>query len=176
VLIEAAAELGPMSEGHELQVHAEPARVAGVRDELHRLILNLLENAIRHTPPGTRVRAATRSDGETATLIVEDSGQGIPDDLSARVFERFVRGGRDGGRGSGLGLAIVRSVAESHGGTVRLDHSSLATGQAPGTRFLIELPALADAATESAPAAEELDDDQTSTTTGRTIGRRRSRS
>jgi two-component system OmpR family sensor kinase len=181
VLIEAAAELGPMSEGHELQVRAEPARVTGVRDELHRLILNLLENAIRHTPPGTRVRAATSSDGETVTLVVEDSGPGIPADLSARVFERFVRGGRDGGRGSGLGLAIVRSVAESHGGTVRLAGSSLATAGAPGTRFVIELPAITaepgnGAPAAPVPAADSDGEAQTSTTTGRTIGRRRSRS
>jgi two-component system, OmpR family, sensor kinase len=188
VLIEAAAELGPMAERHELQVHAEPALVAGVRDELHRLILNLLENAMRHTPPGTRVCAATSTDGETVTLVVEDSGPGIPADLSTRVFERFVRGGRDGGRGSGLGLAIVRSVAESHGGTVRLEPSSLATAQAPGTRFHIELPALtADAPLDEEPGAvfpaADLEEpeaeppaDQTSTTTGRTIGRRRNRS
>jgi signal transduction histidine kinase len=181
VLIEAAAELGPMAEGHELQVHAEPAQVAGVRDELHRLILNLLENAIRHTPPGTRVRAATASDRETVTLVVEDSGPGIPANLSSRVFERFVRGGRDGGRGSGLGLAIVRSVAESHGGTVRLDRSTLGSAQSPGTHFFIQLPALEAAQKDTEPAAvvaatEESEDDQTSTTTGRTIGRRRSRS
>jgi two-component system OmpR family sensor kinase len=188
VLIEAASELGPMADRHELQVHAEPAIVAGVRDELHRLILNLLENAIRHTPPGTRVCASTSTDGETVTLVVEDSGPGIPADLSTRVFERFVRGGRDGGRGSGLGLAIVRSVAESHGGTVRLEPSPLATAQAPGTRFYIELPALAaDAPLDEepgalVPAAEleapeaEPPADQTSTTTGRTIGRRRNRS
>jgi two-component system, OmpR family, sensor kinase len=188
VLIEAAAELGPMADRHELQVHAEPALVAGVRDELHRLILNLLENAMRHTPPGTRVCAATSTDGETVTLVVEDSGPGIPADLSTRVFERFVRGGRDGGRGSGLGLAIVRSVAESHGGTVRLEPSALATAQAPGTRFYIELPALAaDAPLDEEPGAlvpaADLEEpaaeppaDQTSTTTGRTIGRRRNRS
>ena len=61
VLVEAASELGPMADRHELSINAEPVVVEGVRDELHRLMLNLLENAVRHTPPGTRVRASTRA-------------------------------------------------------------------------------------------------------------------
>jgi signal transduction histidine kinase len=84
------------------------------------------------------------------------------------VFERFVRGGRDGGRGSGLGLAIVRAVAESHGGTVEMEPPADGTG----TRFVIRMPALV----VPAPAATTPTGDQTSTTTGRTIGRRRNRS
>jgi signal transduction histidine kinase len=165
-LTEAAAELGPMSVDHELSITAEPAVVEGVSDDLHRLALNLLENAIRHTPPGTRIHASTRSRNGHAELVVEDDGPGIPIELRASLFERFVRGGRDGGRGSGLGLAIVRAVAESHGGTVSLEPSMAPSGF--GTRFVIRIPALG----ESEPAPEP----QTSTTTGSTIGRRRSRS
>ena len=189
ILIEAAAELGPVAEGHELSIDAETAHVDGVRDELHRLILNLLENAVRHTPPGTHIRAITRSDGAAVTLVVEDSGPGISPELSSRVFERFVRGGRDGGRGSGLGLAIVRSVAESHGGTVALEPCPLGARGALGTRFAIRLPAsgavvsddVALAGPVVADAAATPDTSgtvrvQTSTTTGRTIGRRRNRS
>jgi len=162
VLIEAAAELGPMAEHHELSICAEPAVVEGVRDELHRLVLNLLENAVRHTPPGTRVSASTTSSDTGAILTVQDEGPGVPPELAHRVFERFVRGGLDGRRGSGLGLAIVRAVAESHGGTVTLQRPATGTG----TRFVIQIPR------GGLPAAE----DQTSTTTGRTIGRRRRRS
>ena len=93
VLTEAAAELGPVAEDHELIIDAEPAVVAGARDDLHRLVLNLLENAIRHTPPGTaRPRVDVAEDGD-AVLIVEDDGPGIPPELRRRVFERFVRGG-----------------------------------------------------------------------------------
>jgi signal transduction histidine kinase len=174
VLIEAAAELGPMADAHDLQISAQPAVVDGVRDELHRLILNLLENCVRHTPPGTRIVATTEVADGDAVLIVEDNGPGIPDELRERAFERFVRGGRDGGKGSGLGLAIVRAVTRSHGGSVEM--LSGATGE--GTRFLIRIPA-AGAAQDS--AAETGDAtltgaDQTSTTTGRTIGRRRNRS
>jgi signal transduction histidine kinase len=136
VLIEAASELGPMGEQHELSIAASPVTVLGVQDELHRLVLNLLENAVRHTPPETRVSASVgAADGE-AVLTVEDDGPGIPPELANRVFERFVRGGRDGGRGSGLGLAIVRAVAQSHGGTVTLERPE----PGPGTRFVIRIP------------------------------------
>jgi two-component system OmpR family sensor kinase len=173
VLIEAAAELGPMAERHGLSISAEPAIVDGVRDELHRLVLNVLENAVRHTPPGTRVEASTRARDGAAVLTVQDSGPGIPAELSQRVFERFVRGGRDGGKGSGLGLAIVRSVAQSHGGTVALETPESGVG----TRFVIRIPTQQVAPTP-APVAEPAENGggQTSTTTGRTIGRRRSRS
>jgi two-component system, OmpR family, sensor kinase len=167
VLIEAASELGPMADRHELSISAEPAIVEGVRDELHRLVLNLLENAIRHTPPGTTVQAASQSRDGQAVVTVQDTGPGIPPELQHRVFERFVRGGRDGGRGSGLGLAIVRSVAQSHGGTVSVETPEGGTG----TRFVIRIPA-AGTALDPAPPTP----DQTSTTTGRTIGRRRNRS
>jgi two-component system OmpR family sensor kinase len=167
VMVEAAAEIGPMGENHELVLHAEPVVVEGVRDELHRLVLNLLENAVRHTPPGTKVQASTLRVGEDALIIDEDDGPGIPAELTERVFERFVRGGRDGGRGSGLGLAIVRSVAQAHGGSVTVQRPE----DGPGTRFVITLPLDAWQPRETTPAGA-----QTSTTTGRTIGRRRSRS
>ncbi|HTU95146.1 MAG TPA: HAMP domain-containing sensor histidine kinase [Solirubrobacteraceae bacterium] len=173
VLIEATAELGPMAERHGLSIDAQPAIVEGVRDELHRLVLNLLENAVRHTPPGTRVEASTEARDGAAVLTVQDSGPGIPAELSSRVFERFVRGGRDGAKGSGLGLAIVRSVAQSHGGTVELETPESGVG----TRFVIRIPT-PHVALETAPVAEPAENGagQTSTTTGRTIGRRRSRS
>jgi signal transduction histidine kinase len=169
VLVEAASELGPMADNHELSLSPGSVVVAGVRDELHRLVLNLLENSVRHTPPGTRIHASTERAGADAVLVVADSGPGIPPELRQRVFERFVRGGRDGGRGSGLGLAIVRAVAESHDGTVEMEPPEDRTG----TRFVIRIPALAvpDPPPASVPAG-----DQTSTTTGRTIGRRRNRS
>jgi signal transduction histidine kinase len=166
VLIEVASELGPMAERHEVSISAEPVIVDGVRDELHRLMLNLLENAVRHTPPGTRVFATTVQDGDEAVITVQDDGPGISSELEHRVFERFVRGGRDGARGSGLGLAIVRAVAQSHGGSVTLEGP-----EAGGTRFVIRIPLSGVQAPASEPAAN-----QTSTTTGRTMGRRRSRS
>jgi two-component system, OmpR family, sensor kinase len=172
VLTEAAGELGPVAEDHDLVIEPGTAMVSGVRDDLHRLALNLIENALRHTPPGTHVRAGTGTENGDAVLAVEDDGPGIPQELQRRIFERFVRGGRDGGRGSGLGLAIVRAVAESHGGSVTLEQPEGSTG----TRFVIRIPL------EQQPAPVGPDgngtgaESQTSTTTGSTIGRRRNRS
>jgi two-component system OmpR family sensor kinase len=177
VLLEVASELGAGGaafEQHELTVEPGPAIVDGSRDDLHRLALNLLENARRHTPPGTRIRARTDSTGGRASLIVEDDGPGIPPELESRIFDRFVRGGGDGAagtRGTGLGLAIVRAVADAHGAVVALERP--ADGR--GTRFVVRFPAAGPAppdAAEPAPVASA----QTSTMTGRTIGRRRSRS
>jgi two-component system, OmpR family, sensor kinase len=137
VLAEAVAELEAVAADHELSVDARPAPVAGARDELHRLALNLMENAIRHTPAGTRVRASTAvRDGE-AVLEVVDDGPGVPEPLRERVFERFVRGRGERAGSSGLGLAIVRAVAESHGGSVTLEPA-----QGGGARFVVRLPAL----------------------------------
>jgi signal transduction histidine kinase len=145
VLVEAAGELGAVADGHALDIQARRAIVDGARDELHRLVLNLIENAIRHTPPGTRVRAAVeRVDGEVR-ITVEDDGPGIPADLRDRVFDRFVRGSGDQGGSVGLGLSIVRAVAESHGGRVELEPEG-ANGARPadgagGARFTVTLPA-----------------------------------
>jgi two-component system OmpR family sensor kinase len=182
VLRDAAGELGPVSEDHELIVFPGPAVIDANRDELHRLILNLMENAMRHTPSGTTIRARTGMTEGLGVLVIEDDGPGIPAELRQRVFDRFVRGHGDGGSGTGLGLAIVRAVADSHAAEVRLT-SSEEPGAAggPGTRFEVRFPLSAAAAL---PLADELPEDpaagasgaQTSTTTGRTIGRRLRRS
>ncbi len=177
-LTDAASELTPTLANHDLTIDAGSAVVDGINDDLHRLILNLLENAISHTPPGSHIHAASGIEDGRPTLTVEDDGPGIPAELQARVFERFVRGGGDAGhgpRGSGLGLAIVDAVAGVHDATVELK----SLPQLHGTRFTITFPASSAAATTDAAApsregAETLG--QTSTTTGRTIGRRRNRS
>jgi two-component system OmpR family sensor kinase len=138
VIVDAAGELGPLAEGHEVEVDAPaPVPVEGTRDELHRLALNLLENGIAHTPPGTRVRIEARRDGEDALVAIQDDGPGVPPDLAPRIFDRFVRGAGDAGGGTGLGLAIVRAVAESHGGAVALAPPA----QGRGARFEVRLPA-----------------------------------
>jgi two-component system, OmpR family, sensor kinase len=142
VVVDVAAELGPVAADHHVTIETSPAVVDGSRDELHRMVLNLIENAIRHTPPGSRVHAALARREDEVVLTVEDDGPGVPDELRDRVFERFVRGDGDRGSSSGLGLSIVRAVAESHGGTVTLEDAD------PGARFVVRLPA----APVSAPA------------------------
>jgi signal transduction histidine kinase len=173
-LTDAAAELGPGLENHEVTIDPQPAPVEGLGDDLHRMILNLLENALNHTPPGTHITASSGVRDGHPMLIVEDDGPGIDPALQRRVFERFVRGGGDTRtRGTGLGLAIVDAVASSHGATVEM--TSLPTFR--GTRFQITFPRHEHHHDDaSLPATAELELAQTSTTTGRTIGRRRSRS
>ncbi len=141
---DAAAELGPLSVEHELSIDAQPAVVEGNHDELLRVALNLIENALRHTPPGTSIRVATRAGGDGAVLTVEDDGPGVPPELAPTLFERFVRGAGDRGGSFGLGLAIVRAVAQSHGGSVTLEQV-----EPHGARFVVRLPA----SSASAPAA-----------------------
>jgi two-component system, OmpR family, sensor kinase len=151
VLVEVAAELEPLAERseHHLTIAAhESLTIDGARDELHRLALNLIENALRHTPPGTHVHASLASAGEDVVLTVEDDGPGIPEELRPRLFERFVRGRGDSGGGSGLGLSIVRAVAASHGGSVEIERA----GAAAGARFVVRLPRAGSPAPQPAPA------------------------
>jgi signal transduction histidine kinase len=149
VLVDAAAELGPLADGHELSVEARPSVVDGSRDELHRMALNLMENAVRHTPPGTRVYATVGQRNGEVVVTVEDDGPGVPEELREHVFERFVRGEGDRGNSSGLGLSIVRAVAESHGGRVDLEDAR------PGARFVVHLPRAAEEPAPEAPAPPE---------------------
>ncbi len=143
IVLDAAAELGPIgSEDHELAIDAHAAIVEGDHDELVRVALNLVENAMRYTPPGSSIWVSTDVEGGDTVLVVEDDGPGVPPDLAPTLFERFVRGAGDrGGRGGsfGLGLAIVRAVAQSHGGSVTLEQTRRA-GVAHGARFVVRLP------------------------------------
>jgi signal transduction histidine kinase len=138
IVVEAAAELGPVSDAHEIVLDVQPAAVEASGDELHRLAINLLENALRHTPPGTEIRVSTATrPGGMAELVVADDGPGVPREIAPTLFERFVRGTGDRGGSFGLGLAIVRAVAESHGGSVELQ-----AVDPHGARFVVRLPAL----------------------------------
>lgn len=89
-------------------------------DQLRRVLVNLLDNAIQASPSGGRIRVmAARIDAEQVEIHVTDEGSGIPPRDLARVFERSFRGDRARGHsGSGLGLAIVKHIVEGHGGSV----------------------------------------------------------
>jgi signal transduction histidine kinase len=136
----ALEEVQPLAGSRRIESHLDgPLPLEGNPDELHRLIRNLLENAIRHTPEKTTVELTARRDGDEALLEVLDDGPGIPAEMEDQVFDRFVRGDGPadtaGGGGSGLGLAIVRAVAESHGGSVEAGRSTYG-----GARFSVRLP------------------------------------
>jgi signal transduction histidine kinase len=111
------------------------ATVVGSRDELGRLVRNLLENAARHA--ASTVRVSLCVDQANAVLVVQDDGPGVPPGDANEIFERFVRIDGDrarSGGGSGLGLAIARAIAEAHDGTVEVDTAAL------GGRFVVWLP------------------------------------
>ena len=105
---------------------------------LRRMVMNVLDNAIKYTPPGGRVELRAATDNGQYTLDVIDTGSGIPPDAQARLFDRFYRARVErskGDGGAGLGLAIARWIAESHGGTIALVRSSES-----GSVFRVTLP------------------------------------
>ncbi|MBI4269218.1 MAG: HAMP domain-containing protein [Candidatus Rokubacteria bacterium] len=114
-----------------LAVHGDPAT-------LRRAVLNLVENAIKYTPPGGRVELGLAPADRSAAIVVRDTGVGMDPAEAARVFEPFVRldeaRARDTG-GAGLGLAIVRSIVLAHGGTLAVESAPGA-----GSTFTIRLP------------------------------------
>jgi heavy metal sensor kinase len=104
---------------------------------LRRLVLNLLDNAIRYTPPGGKVSASLEAANGNLRLQVADTGVGIPPEAAPHIFERFYRGDQARSRqngGFGLGLSIVKWIAESHRGTVELSNHPGA-----GTTFTVLL-------------------------------------
>jgi two-component system OmpR family sensor kinase len=138
VVTDAASELEPVAGDHEISVSAPRGlEIDGARDELHRLVLNLMENALRHTDPGTAVEASVERVNGEVVLAVEDDGPGIPAELQEKVFERFFRGAGDRSGSSGLGLSIVKAVAESHRGRVTLEPPL----DGRGARFVVRFPA-----------------------------------
>jgi len=121
-----------------------PPRIEGDRDALERLLLNLLDNAVKYTPAGGRVAVRVESGdgpgGRTVVLEVADTGRGIPAHALPRIFERFYRVDRGRARdegGTGLGLAIVKHVAQAHGGRVEVE-----ARPGGGTIFRCHLPAV----------------------------------
>lgn len=112
--------------------------VAGRRPDLTRVVRNLLENAVAHSPDGENVILEISSNSHTVTLAMSDSGQGIPAEDQPHVFQPFFRGTvthNNNRSGAGLGLAIARGIIEAHGGTISLDVDY--TG---GARFVVVLP------------------------------------
>jgi two-component system OmpR family sensor kinase len=156
VVREAAGEAAAVAHGHGLTVDVQPGTplvVEAPGDELHRLVLNLIQNALVHTPPGTAVDVRARREADDVVIEVSDEGPGIPPELRDRIFDRFVRGtgdrgggGSSSGSGSGLGLSIVRAVADSLGGTVELGES-----ESGGARFAVRIPAAGTEQSDPAP-------------------------
>ncbi len=108
--------------GVDLTIDARPELcVEGNAIALSTLAVNLVRNAIAHTPPGGTVRAGVRGEGGEVILTVADTGTGIPAADLPRIFEPFFRGRGASDAGSGLGLSIVKEVARLHGATITVD-------------------------------------------------------
>jgi signal transduction histidine kinase len=110
----------------------------GDPERVHQVVANLLENALRHSPPGGRIDVVARSDHGAVRIEVADEGPGIPDHDAQRVFERFYRADAARSRndgGAGLGLAIARWIVEMHGGDIRPERRD-----PHGCRMVVTLP------------------------------------
>lgn len=119
-------DLGYEGPNRAVSLHGQPLL-------LRVLLANLLDNAVRYTPPGGKITVRLSADA-TPRLVVEDNGPGIPPAARESVFERFYRVTDDGESGTGLGLAIVREIAGAHGARVWLEQS----GPEGGTRVVVE--------------------------------------
>ena len=112
-------------------------KVRADADLLRRVLENLLDNAIRHTPKGGKVELSSRLEGNVLRLTLSDSGPGVPAELRDRIFDPFVQveAGQRAVAGRGLGLTFCRLAIEAHGGRIWVEDAR------PGARFCIELPA-----------------------------------
>lgn len=140
VLLEVLGEARHLARGQRLELGAlQPLAVQGDPDSLKQLLLILVDNALKYTPPGGSVSLALLRHGASAEVLVTDTGVGILPEALPRVFDRFYRAdparGRDPG-GSGLGLPIARWIVEQHGGTIALESEP-----GRGTTVRVRLPA-----------------------------------
>jgi len=124
-----------------LSIHS-PSELPFVADEslIRRMLLNLLDNAIKYTPTGGTVTVTTSELPDSAAIVVADNGPGIPAELQSRIFERFFRADQartrsNSGTGAGLGLSIAKWIAEAHHGSLELTRSDAA-----GSVFTVPLP------------------------------------
>ena len=144
-LVQAIGEQGQMlAQGQEICWHVEAAvpTICADGDYLRRVLLNLVENALKFTPPGKRVEIkAGRAEREGVWIEVHDTGCGIPPDALPHVFDRFYRADPARARatghvgGSGLGLAIAKGLVAAHGGTIAIESEV-----GVGTRVRLKLP------------------------------------
>ncbi|HEX6844624.1 MAG TPA: ATP-binding protein [Actinomycetota bacterium] len=124
----------PTLQGRPVFVDAEPVTVDVDTARVERVIENLLNNAARHTPPGTPIHVVLRARRDGVDLSVEDEGPGVPKDIREEIFEPF-RQGADARGGVGIGLSLVQRFAEIHGGAARVEDRP-----GGGARFVVHLP------------------------------------
>ena len=132
-------------EGRTLVIQQDiPVPIDGDRELLVQLVANLVENALRHTPAGTRIEVSARRDGNDAVISVCDDGPGVPDESLARISDRFYRLEQSRSTpGDGLGLALVAAIAKLH------DAATVFRNAAPGLIAEVRFPTLLGSASAS---------------------------
>jgi signal transduction histidine kinase len=141
VVSDAVASLQHSADVKGVALHTSPSvsthHVLGDSERLQQIALNLIENAIKFTPPSGHIIVGVAHDDSKTVLSVRDTGRGIEPELLSHIFDRFHQGSGVGHRdGLGLGLAIVRHLVEAHGGTVRAE----SPGRGGGAVFTVALP------------------------------------
>ena len=138
VIVQAVDEVRPLAERGELRLDvAVPGDLPPVRadaERVHQIVVNLVANAVRFTPPGGRVSVGAAVAGGEVAIHVADTGVGIPADLVQKIFEPYEQAHRGRG-GSGVGLTVVRGLVEAHGGRVWAESE-----EGRGSRFTFTLP------------------------------------
>ncbi len=137
LLSEIAGTVGPLAQAREIKLSVdapEDVFVNGNEGHLRRLIVNLLDNALKFTPAGGAIEVGLKSDANRAILRVADTGEGIHPAELPHIFDRFYRGAGSPGEGSGLGLSLCREIARAHGGEI-----AAANLPAGGTAFVVSL-------------------------------------
>ena len=115
-----------------------PVKIEADRQRVVQIIVNLLNNAVRYTPPGGSIWLKTTVETGHAVMRVEDTGEGIALEMQPRIFDLFTQGRTVAGRGGGLGigLALVKELVAAHGGTVTVRSE----GVGRGSEFTVRLP------------------------------------
>jgi signal transduction histidine kinase len=142
-LVRAAIEsIRPIAQNHQLALQVDVrlagAHVSGEAEKLDRVLMNLLDNAVKFTPPGGAIDAQARVSGDTVVIDVTDTGIGIDIEEQDRIFDQFFRARKATEQaiaGTGLGLAIARAITEQHHGTIRV-----CSEPGAGSTFTLTLP------------------------------------
>jgi signal transduction histidine kinase len=135
-----AAQVLATQKGVRLKIenNSEPIALKGDEELIRRMILNLLDNAVKYTPAGGEISLSLARENGHAEIVVRDTGIGIPEADQLRVFDRFYRVDKARSRalgGAGLGLSIVRWIVEAHGGKIHIQ-----SAHGDGSAFIVRLP------------------------------------
>ncbi len=138
VVREAVTYVEPAAERRDIRIertHPETLLASTDPQRVRQILINLLTNAVRHSPEGEQVSVELAASGHGVRIDVVDRGEGIAPEIQASIFDAFDRGAAESGRGTGLGLALSRRLARALGGDLRVESQPGA-----GARFFLVLP------------------------------------